>query len=147
MSVFASLKLVVAKKPSSLPAIVIRRNKVIARIAEQIALAQAQSEGRAFAIMQERTVTDAETGETRVVSSPKRVKQWWFVGDNGKLCVQLRYGAKLLMLGTKGQSAVELADRADLVPTLELLKQAVEAGELDAQIEVVSGAVKTAFKK
>ena len=36
---------------------------------------------------------------------------------------------------------------SDLVPTLETLKQAVESGELDAQLEAVSGAVKAGFKK
>lgn len=47
----------------------------------------------------------------------------------------------------KGKTAVELAKPTDLVPTLETLKAAIECGELDAQLEAVSGAVKAAFKK
>ena len=47
----------------------------------------------------------------------------------------------------KGKNSVELADQAELIPTLELLKQAVEAGELDAAIEAVSGQLRSAFKK
>ena len=42
---------------------------------------------------------------------------------------------------------MELAGEKELVATLEILKQAVESGELDAQIEAVAGAVKAAFKK
>ena len=41
----------------------------------------------------------------------------------------------------------ELADQAELIQTLELLKQAVEAGELDVAIEAVSGQLRSAFKK
>ena len=43
--------------------------------------------------------------------------------------------------------AVEVASKADLVPTLELIKQAVEAGELDAQIAVASEKLRDGFVK
>ena len=39
----------------------------------------------------------------------------------------------------KGKSSIEVTTTTDLVPTLELIKRAVEAGELDAQIEVAAG--------
>ena len=44
-------------------------------------------------------------------------------------------------------TAVELNSEADLLATLETIKQAVEAGELDTAIANVSGAVKSNFKK
>lgn len=44
-------------------------------------------------------------------------------------------------------TAVELNSEADFLATLETIKQAVEAGELDAAIANVSGAVKSNFKK
>ncbi len=59
----------------------------------------------------------------------------------------MRYGAKVIALGAKNQTAVELASVEELLPTLATLKQAVENGELDAQLEAVSGATKAAFKK
>ncbi len=67
----------------------------------------------------------------------KRVKQWWFVAENGKLVLNIRYGARLLELA-KGKSSIEMATTDDLVPTLELVKRAVKAGEWDAQIEVAA---------
>jgi hypothetical protein len=91
-------------------------------------------------------VKDEETGESKTVEMPKRVKEWWFTTDSGKLCVSLRYGAKVIEIA-KGKTAVELASADQLVPTLELLKQAVEGGELDAQLEAASGAVKAVVKK
>lgn len=41
---------------------------------------------------------------------------------------------------------MELADNAQLAPTLEAIKSAVMAGELDAQIEIASEDLKSGFK-
>jgi hypothetical protein len=143
----AQLKLIAAKRSVQVSPVVQRRNKVAKRIAEQIALATAKQEGKSYAPTKQRKVTDAATGESKTIAVPKRIKEWWFVTDTGKLCVQLKYGQKIVTLGAKGASAVELATADQLVPTLEALKAAVEGGELDAQLEAVSGAVKAAFKK
>ena len=66
--------------------------------------------------------------------------------DNGKLCLNVRYGAKLIELA-KGKTAVEAASLAGLVQTIELIKSAVEAGELDVQLEAASGSLRSGFKK
>ena len=146
MSALANLKLVAAKRSVQLSPVMARRNKVAKRIAEQIALATAKQDGKNYAPTKQRKVTDAETGESKTISVPKRIKEWWFVTGSGKLCVALKYGAKTVEIA-KGKTAVELAAADQLVPTLETLKAAVEGGELDAQLEAVSGAVKAGFKK
>ena len=76
----------------------------------------------------------------------KRVKQWWFVAESGKLVLNIRYGARLIELA-KGKSSIEMANATELVPTLELVKRAVEAGELDAQIEAVALKLRQGFGK
>ena len=146
MSALANLKLVAAKRAVQLSPIIQRRNKVSLRIAEQIEFAQAKLDGKLYEPMKQRKMKDDETGEIKTVQVAKRVKEWWFTTDNGKLCVSLRYGAKVVEIA-KGKTAVELAGDKDLVATLEVLRQAVNAGELDAQIEAVAGAVKAGFKK
>ena len=146
MSTLANLKLVSAKKPTQLPVVVIRRNKVIDRLHEQLELAKAQQEGRAFAPTRQRKVKDAETGVTTTVEAAKRIKQWWWIGDNGKTCLSVRYGQKVIELA-KGKTAVEVANTAELVAALETLKAAIKDGELDAQIEAVAGAVRSVVKK
>ena len=146
MTALANLKLVNAKRPARLSPAMQRRNNVAKRIYEQIELAKSKLEGKAFSPTRLRTVKDAETGLNKTVSVPKRVKEWWFTSDSGRLRVSLRYGAKVVEIA-KGKTAVELAGEKELVATLEILKQAVESGELDAQIEAVAGAVKAAFKK
>ena len=146
MTALANLKLVNAKRPARLSPAMQRRNNVAKRIYEQIELAKSKLEGKTFSPTRLRTVKDAETGLNKTVSVPKRVKEWWFTTNNGKLCVSLKYGAKVIELA-KGKTAVELASEKELVATLEALKQAVEGGELDAQIEAVSGAVRLISKK
>ncbi len=147
MSALANLKLVIAKRPAQLSPVIQRRNKISLRISEQIALAQSKLDGKLYAPTKQRKVKDEETGEVKTVEVTKRVKEWWFTADSGKLCVSLRYGAKVISLGAKGVTAVELASDKDLVATFEVLRQAVNAGELDTQIEAVAGAVKAGFKK
>ena len=146
MTALANLKLVNAKRPVQLSPVVQRRNKVAKRIYEQIELAKSKLEGKTFSPTRLRAIKDEQTGLNKTVSVPKRVKEWWFTSDSGKLCVSLRYGAKVVEIA-KGKTAVELTGEKELVATLELLKQAVENGELDSQIEAVCGAVKAGFKK
>ena len=146
MSALANLKLVAAKRAAQLSPVIQRRNKISLRISEQVTIAQAKLDGKLYAPMKQRKVKDAETGEIKTVDVAKRVKEWWFTTDNGKLCVSLRYGAKVVEIA-KGKTAVELTSDKELVATLEALRQAVNAGELDAQIEAVAGAVKAGFKK
>jgi hypothetical protein len=47
----------------------------------------------------------------------------------------------------KGKNAIELASSADLVPTLQLVRDAVIAGELDEAISSASEKLKKGFKR
>lgn len=122
-----------------------RTADLVRGLPEQIELAKAEQAGQLFRPKRYKLVKDAE-GNTSTVEVGKRVKAWWFTSENGRLCLSVRYGAKLLEL-TKGKATVELAAAADLLPTLELLRTAVEAGELDAQMETASGSLRSGFKR
>jgi hypothetical protein len=142
----ATLKLSTAVKPAHMPVIQVRRNKLVRRLWEQMELAKAQQAGTEFAPIKFRTIVDPATGMRKQVEVTKRVKQWWFVADSGKLLLNIRYGVRVLEL-TKGKSAIEVTTATDLVPTLELIKRAVEAGELDAQIEAAAAKLRDGFGK
>jgi hypothetical protein len=58
----------------------------------------------------------------------------------------VRYGSKVLELA-KGKAAIEVTDAQDLIRALEAVKVAVLAGELDAQIDAASGALRSGFKR
>jgi hypothetical protein len=146
MGTLTSLKLVAAKSGNYVEPVKQRRNKMAKRMAEQIQLAKAQQDGTQFKVTKIRTTTDKETGERKQVELAKRVKAWWFVADNGKTAIAVRYGARVLELA-KGKFAVEVASSAEIVATLELIKSAVEAGELDAQLEATAGKLRKGFTK
>jgi len=145
MATLASLKLVAAKKPTNQPPVVHRRNKLSNKVHEQIQLARAHSKGETYAPTKQKTVTN-ENGDRAFISVPKRIKPWWFVAENGKYCISIRYGAKTIQLTPKA-NAIEVAGPDALVEALEAVNAAVQAGELDAQIEAVSGQLRSGFLK
>ena len=145
MSALNSLKLVTAKRPQNLAPIVQRRNKLSNQLFEQIQLAQCLADGKTYAPSRLRTIKDKYTGERKTVEAVKRVKQWWFVADNGKVCLQVRYGTRVLELA-KGKNSIEVGSDTELITVLETVKKCVESGELDSQIELASSAVRARFK-
>lgn len=146
MSALNGLKFVSAKRPQSAPPIVQRRAKLSNQLHEQIELARCQADGKTYAPTRLRSIKDKHTGERKLVDAVKRVKQWWFVADNGRVCLQVRYGTRVLELA-KGKNSIEVGTVAELLPVLETVKKCVEAGELDAQIDAASAAVRERFEK
>ena len=146
MSALSNLKLVAVKKPRNMPAIVIRRNKLATKLWEQINLAQSQLDGKPFVVMKYRSIKDGETGLRKQVEVPKRIKPWWFQSEGGKVCVAVKYGSWTIELA-KGKPSVEVASGEELVKALAAIKAAVEAGELDAQIEQATRALRERFRK
>ena len=146
MSMLSSLKLVSAIRSVGSTPVQQRRNKLSAKLYEQIQLAAAQAVGRMYAPTKLKTLVNAETGERKTVEATKRIKQWWWTTANGKIAISVRYGAKPIELA-RGKNAVEVDNTEAVLLTLQVIKQAVEAGELDGAIEAVYGAVKSNFKK
>ena len=146
MSTLSTLKLVAVKKPTHMPAIVIRRNKLSSKLWEQIQLAKSQVDGTPFVVTKYKSMIDRETGLRKQVEIPKRIKPWWFQSEQGKVCVSVKYGSWTIELA-KGKPSVEVASAQDLIKTLETIKSAVEAGELDAQIETASASLRSGFKR
>jgi hypothetical protein len=146
MATLATLKLSAAVKPAHMPAIQVRRNKLVKRLWEQLELAKAQQAGTQFTPTKFRTVVENDTGLRKQVEVFKRVKQWWFVAENGKLVLNIRYGARVIELA-KGKTSIEIGSTDQLLPTLDLIKKAVEEGELDAQIEVAANKLRDGFGK
>jgi hypothetical protein len=118
-----------------------RRQKLCSKLDEQILLAKAEQSGQQFAPTKLRTVKDEATGETRKVETPKKLKPWWWKDDKGKLCITVRYGARTLEI-MDGKNAIEADSIADVITSLQVIRSAVDAGELDKRIEAVTGKIK-----
>ena len=146
MSALNNLKFVSAKRPTQLTSIQVRRNKLSNRLWSQIQLATALQKGENYTEKKFRTIRDRHTGETRSVEMIRNVRQMWFVGENGKVCLQVKYGSRVIDFG-KGKNAIEVTSGEELLNALTLLKTAVEAGELDSQINLAADAVKERFRK
>jgi hypothetical protein len=145
MSVIAKLKLVASKRERNLSPIVVRRNKLAAKIEEQLQLATAQKEGRLYAPKRIKNVTNAE-GERVAVETTKRVKEWYWTTPANKINLSVRYGSKTLELA-KGKNAIELSSGDELLATLSMLKDAVIAGDLDDAITNASDNLRAGFNK
>jgi hypothetical protein len=146
MGLLSTLKLSAAQKPGTVTPVEQRRNKLARRLWEQIELAKAQQAGTQFAPTKFRSYTDKESGVRKQVETSKKIKQWWFTSDNGKLALSVRYGTKVLELA-KGKFAVEIASTAELVTVLETVKTAALEGELDAAIESAANKLRSGFAK
>jgi hypothetical protein len=146
MSTLNTLKLVTAVKPQQMPDVVKRRYKLGNKLWEQIQLARSQFLDEPFSITKMKTVKNIDTGASEIISVNKRIRPWWFNSDTGSLCFSIKYGTKTIELA-KGKPSIEVTTKEELISTLELVKKAVEAGELDQQIDQASGALRSNFKK
>ena len=146
MSTLNTLKLVTAVKPQQMPDVMKRRYKLGNKLWEQIQLARSQFLNEPFSITKMKTVKNIDTGTSETVAVNKRIRPWWFNSDSGSLCVTIKYGTKVIELA-KGKPSIEVTGKEELISTLELVKKAVEAGELDQQIDQASGALRSNFKK
>ena len=147
MTALTSLKLVTSKKHQTVSPIVHRRNKLISKVHQQLELCEAQQAGNIYAPKRLKTFVNKQTGERMTTELVKRVKEWFWIGDNGKINLAVKYGAKTLPLNKKGANAIELASGDELIATLKTLKQVIANGELDDAITEVSTATRASFNK
>ena len=146
MSGLSALKLVQAKREKASSPQHARRQKLSTKLAEQIQLAKARQAGTEFSPVRVRTVKDEATGQSRQVEVPKQLKPWWWTDERGKLCITVRYGARTLEI-VEGKNAIETDSIAEVITTLQVIRSAVDSGELDKRIEAVMGQVKAGFTK
>lgn len=147
MTGLTSLKLVTSKKHQTVSPIVHRRNKLIAKVHQQLELCEAQQAGNIYAPKRLKSYVNKQTGERITTEVVKRIKEWFWISDNGKINLAVKYGAKTLPLNKKGANAIELANGNELIATLKSLKQLIANGELDDAITEVSTATRASFNK
>lgn len=109
-----------------------RRAKLIRKLMEQKVIAEADRDGREPNIMQRRWVT-TESGARAAIDAPKRIKRWWFNDEQGNCLFVIRYGSKVLEL-EKGKAAIVVGNPDQLVPTIDTIIAAINAGELDGHL-------------
>ena len=148
MSTLNTLKLVVSKRHHTVSPLVHRRNKLCAKLHEQIELCEAKQTNKTYAPKRLKTYTNKKTGERMTVETVKRVKEWYWTSDSGKINLAIKYGSKTLTLNKKTKAnCIELTNVAELISTLKALKTDVLNGALDEAIAEVSTATRMGFSK
>jgi hypothetical protein len=95
---------------------------------------EAQISGETFTRM--RRVWDKdENGQRVLVDRTKRMRPWYWMSGAGGCFFSVRYGSKVLEL-KPGMTAIQIAKREELPEAIRSVIEAVQAGELDAQIGV-----------
>jgi hypothetical protein len=124
---FAALPKLTAADP-----VVQRRNKLITRLQQQIALVQDPN----FTLTRQKWIAD-DAGVKQLRELRKRARAWWRTDATGAVVLTVRYGAKPIEF-EKGKAAIAVGKKDKLIPTIETVIAAVEAGELDAVLGQMS---------
>ena len=135
MEHLSKLKLVAAQQRRMLTKVEQRRAKLISKLEEQLALAEALISGERYEPLRKVWAT-AANGERVRIERPKRVRPWYWLNAAGCF-VSVYYGSKLLKL-EGDMTAISLGDRSGLPDTIKSVIEAVRAGELDLAIEEVA---------
>ena len=129
MALLNSHKLTLYKRTNRNNSFLKRRRKLIAKIDEQILIAT-DSNYKPTKIKWVRNVDGSE----RKLEIPKRIRRWWTEQQGGTILLTIRYGNKVIEL-EQGKNAIELSSKAELEPTLQSIKKAVDNGEFDKFLE------------
>ncbi len=112
------------------------REKVIEALFEQKALANSKIAGTEYVVLHD-VYRKNEAGERVKVKAPKRMRNGWFTDAHGKLFFSLRYAGKSIEFA-KDKNAIEISNLSELPAVLDTLIDAVNAGELDAQLTIAA---------
>ena len=110
----------------------------------QIAAAEVEARGEEF-LEEVRKWVRAEDGTREQVVEERPVRKWWWRHHTGAWMITLRDGAKELPLGA-GKLSIEVGEAENLVQTLETIRAAALAGELEKALEATLQPKKPARK-
>jgi len=147
MSIVANLKLITTVNSSTISPVLLRRTKLLTKVQEQLDLCEAKRNQQTYEPKRLKIIINKETGERTTIETIKRVKEWFWTTENGKINLAVKYGSKTLPLNKKGANAIEITNGTELIGILHKLKDAVIAGEFDDAISEVSDATRKAFNK
>jgi hypothetical protein len=144
MTGIGSLKLVAELPKQSRNVIEIRRNKICLKLEEQLQLAMCQKTGVEYTALRKKRIRDPESGDISTKEETRKVKPWWRM-DGDKSFVTIRYGAKPLPL-SNDLHTIETNGIDGVIAVLEIVRESVKQGSLDAQIEALAGKRKEEVK-
>lgn len=135
MSGLKALSLMVAPKQVASDPKLVRREKLLAQLEQQLALARDDK----FVVRTKRWIKQ-DDGSKALTERVKRVNRWWRDDGRGGCFLVVRYGNKMIELAP-GKTAVAVGGKDKLEGVIVTVMDAVREGELDAAISVLQGRV------
>lgn len=108
------------------------RSKFAAALLQQISIHEAEAKGETYTVERLRWQTN-DAGERVRITKQIAPRAWYWTESDGTVYLMPKVGVRPLEL-EKGKSTIKIGAAKELVPTLEMLIQAVNAGELDKVI-------------
>lgn len=132
MSALANLKLSDTSPRARLSPVARKRLRLLEQIDLQLKAATAFLAGETFHQEVQRWARVEGSDDKQLLTGKKPVRPWWRRNDVGKLMLSVRTGNRLLELA-EGKVSIEAGAPEDLQKTIETLREAIAAGELDEQ--------------
>lgn len=147
MSKLAKLKLSARTRAGTLKSPILRaRAKLADNLRIQIEGAKAELDGRVYERREKRWVLNEETGVRDFKEVPLKFRPWWWRDETGLVLLNIKHGAKRLEI-VKDKPSIEVGEEKELVPTLETLLEAVEAGDLDEHLAEARTQIRQRLKR
>ena len=117
-----ALSLVPVTKPKTINPVVQRRSRLLKSIRRQQSLVEAYKSGE------------------------KTFRTWFWMNEDGKIYLQIKYGKVALELG-KGKYAIQCNSLDDVASNLSIVETLVNKGEFDAMLSTISKEIRSKFTK
>jgi|AntAceMinimDraft_13_1070369.scaffolds.fasta_scaffold29592_2 hypothetical protein len=117
-----ALSLVPVNKPKTINPVVQRRARLLKSIRRQQALVETYKSGE------------------------KTFRTWFWMNEDGKIYLQIKYGKVALELG-KGKYAIQCNSVDDVASNLLIVETLVNKGEFDAMLSTISKEIRSKFTK
>lgn len=112
-----------------------RRAKLLEKLEEQQAMAQALIAGEPYQVLKRAWKTN-EAGERVSVQRAKRLRPWYWMSAAG-CSFSVWYGSKVVEL-KNGPTTIRVNNRDELPEVIGQVMEAVRAGELDEAVEAIA---------
>lgn len=122
-----------------------RRRKLLEKLDRQIEAVKLALENKPAMQQVQRWVKPEGAADKQLISKLVPIRKWWWTSVNGQVMLSLRQGSRVMELAP-GKTAIEVGQLSALPEVLDTIRQAVENGELDAQLNALASAIPVAKK-
>lgn len=145
MPFLSQLNIVKSIRPNHQPIAQLRRNKLISKLHHQLLNIQSKIKGENYFVTKTQKIRK-DNGDMVEILKQRKIREWWYENDDGKLIFEIKYGIKKLEF-EKGKNGIEANSLNELEKVVEVLKKAVAEGELDENLALIADGIGRSIHK